>query len=72
MFRSVGLRCVHIAVQNTGQQGGGIAVNEGTTSLQGDIATLLEKCRNEPWNAKRCANLVLEMDPFNAEARKYI
>lgn len=51
---------------------GGIAVNEGTTSLQGDIATLLEKCRNEPWNAKRCANLVLEMDPFNAEARKYI
>ena len=41
-------------------------------SMDGDIERLLEKCRREPRNARKYANLILDMDPDNTEAMKYL
>ena len=46
--------------------------NTGGISLNDDIARLLDKCQKEPWNAKKYANLILDIDPTNKEARKYL
>ena len=46
-------------------------VNSGI-SLSNDILDLLEKCKNDPINAKRYANLILDIDPDNTEALKYV
>jgi rubredoxin len=43
-----------------------------TVELNEDIKRLLAKCRKDPVHAKRYASLVLDMDPFNAEARRYL
>lgn len=40
--------------------------------LNDDVARLLEKCKAEPRNAKRYANLILDIDPDNEEALKYL
>ena len=45
-------------------QGSNIALND-------DIRMLLKKCRDDPANARRYANLILDIDPSNAEAKKY-
>lgn len=45
--------------------GPGIAINE-------DVLRLLEKCRKEPTKAKRYANLILDIDPSNKDALKYL
>ena len=41
-------------------------------SLKSDIDILLEKCKADPANAKRYAGLILDIDPTNKEARKYL
>ena len=41
-------------------------------SLNKDIERLLLKCRREPGKARRYANLILDIDPGNKEARKYL
>ena len=41
-------------------------------ALEEDIAVLLKKCREDPKNARKYANLVLDIDPGNAEAKKYL
>ena len=41
-------------------------------SLGDDINRLLVKCESDPKNAKKYANLVLDMDPTNKEALKYV
>ena len=33
-----------------------------------DILRLLEKIKKEPWDAKRFANMILDIDPTNEEA----
>lgn len=38
--------------------------------LNDDVARLLEKCKKEPFRAKRYAALILEIDPTNTEAQK--
>ena len=43
-----------------------------TIALRDDIARLLEKCKKEPSKAKKYANLILDIDPTNKEARKYL
>ena len=43
-----------------------------TIDLRSDVDILLEKCRKDPKNAKRYANLVLDIDPTNKEAYKYL
>ncbi len=41
-------------------------------ALNDDIARLLEKCKREPSRARKYANLILDIDPTNIEARKYL
>ncbi len=40
--------------------------------LMDDINILVSKCIKEPHNAKRYANIILEMDPYNQFARRYV
>ncbi len=51
---------------------GDIGVKESTISLNSDINALLQKCRKDPKNAKKYANLILDIDPDNLEALKYL
>lgn len=37
-----------------------------------DIQSLLQKCREDPMNRRRFANLVLDIDPSNQEAKQYL
>lgn len=46
--------------------------NNSCISIDDDVQRLLEKCRREPRNARRYANLVLDIDPDNQEALKYL
>lgn len=50
------------------------AVGQGDTSiaLDGDVARLLAKCKTEPTRARKYANLVLDIDPGNTQALKYL
>jgi hypothetical protein len=41
-------------------------------TLNTDVENLLEKCRLDPQNRRRYASLALDIDPSNAEARKYL
>jgi len=41
-------------------------------AMSDDVLRLLQKCREEPYNARRYANLILDIDPNNAEALKYL
>ena len=41
-------------------------------ALNDDVQRLLDKCEKEPKNAKKYANLILDIDPTNKEALKYI
>ena len=41
-------------------------------TLDNDVARLLEKCKADPANAKKYANLILDIDPTNKEAKKYL
>ena len=40
--------------------------------LVSDVDRLLEKCRKEPRNAKKYANLILDIDPDNEEVYKFL
>jgi len=48
-----------------GDKGAGISVNS-------DVQNLLRKCRLEPAKARKYANLILDIDPTNEEALKYL
>lgn len=41
-------------------------------SLGSDIEMLLQKCRMNPKKAKKYANLILDIDPDNEDALKYL
>lgn len=41
-------------------------------ALNDDIEQLLKKCRDDPVNAFRYASLVLDIDPDNSEALKFM
>lgn len=43
-----------------------------TVSLNSDVERLLEKCRKDPKKASRYAGLILDIDPTNKEALKYL
>lgn len=53
-----------ITAEDVKQKGSSIA-------LDTDISMLLQKCRDDPANARRYASLVLDIDPGNVEAIKY-
>ena len=40
--------------------------------VRSDIETLLKKCIEEPANRRRYASLVLDIDPTNTDAIKYL
>ncbi len=40
--------------------------------INDDVERLLQKCRQDPRNARKYANLVLDIDPTNEEAMKYL
>ena len=41
-------------------------------SLNEDVQRLLDKCKKEPFRARRYATLILEIDPNNKEARRIL
>lgn len=41
-------------------------------SISDDIRQLLEKCETDPSNRRRYANLILDLDPSNAEVSQYL
>ena len=41
-------------------------------SIGDDVAKLLAKCKSDPKNARKYANLILDIDPMNNEAKKYL
>lgn len=41
-------------------------------ALDDDVARLLAKCEAEPARARKYANLVLDIDPSNTQALKYL
>ena len=49
-----------------------IGIKESSIELGSDIEALLKKCRTDPRNARRYANLILDIDPDNDEALKYL
>jgi DNA-directed RNA polymerase subunit RPC12/RpoP len=40
--------------------------------VQSDTQALLKKCSVDPANRRRYAHLILDIDPFNTEAKKYL
>lgn len=45
---------------------------ETVIGIESDIEVLLQKCRQDQKNRRRFANLILDIDPSNQEARKYL
>ena len=45
---------------------------DSSITLDDDVANLLRKCKSDPKNARKYANLVLDIDPDNEEALKYL
>lgn len=45
---------------------------ESAISVQSDIDALLAKCQSDPVNRFRYASLVLDLDPTNSAAAKYL
>lgn len=43
-----------------------------TIGLASDIDTLLKKCQEDQVNRRRYANLVLDIDPTNQQAKNYL
>lgn len=48
-----------------------VAQKGSIIALDDDIEILLQKCKSDPANAHRYANLVLDIDPGNVNALKY-
>ena len=49
-----------------------VVVKESNIGVNSDVERLLKKCRLEPQNARKYANLILDIDPNNTEALKYL
>ena len=45
---------------------------ETVIGLRSDIQVLLQKCKDDPANRRRYASLILDIDPTNEEATKYL
>ena len=45
---------------------------DSVITINEDVERLLKKCRQEPKNARKYANLILDIDPTNEEAQKYL
>lgn len=45
-----------------------VKIRSSNIALNEDIELLLKKCEEDPVNSRRYANLILDIDPSNAEA----
>ena len=45
---------------------------ESVIALNDDVERLLQKCRTDTKNARKYANLILDIDPTNIEALQYL
>ncbi len=45
---------------------------ESIVDMVSDVEALLAKCRSDPANRRRYANLVLDIDPTNSEVLQYL
>lgn len=45
---------------------------ESVIDLKTDVERLLQRCREEPSRAKKCAERILEIDPNNEEAKRIL
>lgn len=61
---NIGLQSPSISAKHNGSSEG--------ISLGNDIEVLLQKCRLNPRNARKYANLILDIDPDNEEALRYL
>ena len=46
--------------------------NSTQISLSDDVEKLLQKCKTDRKNARKYANLILDIDPDNTDALKYL
>lgn len=51
---------------------GDLGIASSVISVGADIENLLKKCKRDPRNAKKYANLILDIDPDNEDALKYL
>lgn len=49
-----------------------VRVIDSVIELQDDIQMLLDKCKKDPRNARKYANLILDIDPQNVMAMQYL
>lgn len=49
-----------------------IPTKDSVIDLEDDISRLLLKCEEDSVNAKKYANMILDIDPNNSKALKYI
>lgn len=49
-----------------------IRSSDSVIAINSDVENLLKKCRANPSKAAKYANLVLDIDPCNAEALSYL
>ena len=54
-----------IQAEDIPDKGSNIAIDD-------DVQMLLQKCITDPMNARRYASLILDIDPGNIEARRYL
>ena len=47
-------------------------LKESVIDLNNDVERLLQRCKEEPERARKCAERILEIDPNNAEAKKIL
>lgn len=45
---------------------------ESTIDLNNDVTRLLQRCKEDPERAKKCAERILEIDPNNEEAKRIL
>jgi len=54
------------------RQPGDVPTTETVITLDHDIENLLERCRNDLSSRRRLANLILDIDPTNVEAKRFL
>jgi hypothetical protein len=60
--------CQSRFIQETGDR----PARHTVIGIQSDVAMLLEKCETDPVNRFRYASLVLDIDPTNQQAMRYL
>ena len=53
-------------------EAGDLPPKETVIGVHSDIQALLQKCRDDPANRRRYSRVILDLDPTNYEARKYL